>query len=294
MMGFTRGARPGIFSYRAAPVQVNFLGYPGTMGSNLMDYIIADPTVIPPGLENAYTEQVIRLPHCYLAFDDRRQRLQPVERLQAGLPEEALVYCAFTQPYKITPTLFSLWMELLRKTPDSVLWLRASSAAAHLNLTREAARCGVAAERLVFAPRVDDMGRHLGRLALADLYLDTHPYNGHSTVCDALWAGVPVVTCAGEGFASRVAASALKSVQLPELVASSLSDYESLALSLARDRTRLNILRKHLAEQRAHSPLFNTRLYTRHLESAFLEMHARRMRGDLPAAFDIAPMDCDA
>jgi predicted O-linked N-acetylglucosamine transferase (SPINDLY family) len=275
LMGFTDGARPGIFAHRAAPVQVNYLGYAGTLGADYMDYLLADEVVIPPGQERWYAEKVIRLPHCFLPNDDQRAIGPTPSREQAGLPAQGMVFCAFTNAYKINPPVFDVWMRLLREVPQSVLWLRGMGAEARTNVLREAADRGVEAQRLVFAPHVASMAEHLGRHQLADLYLDTLPYNAHSTTCDALWAGVPVITCVGRTFASRVAASALTAVGLPELITQDLQEYEHRALQLAREPGRLTELRQRLARQREHSPLFDTHAYCQHLESAFREMWVR-------------------
>ena len=272
--GHTVGSRPGIFAHRAAAVQVSYLGYAGTMGAPYMDYILADPVVIPVGEERWYAEKVLRLPHCYLPNDDQRVIGPAPTREQAGLPAQGRVFCAFTNAYKINPPVFDIWMRLLREVPHSVLWLRGMGAEARSNLLREAAARGVEAHRLVFAPHVASMAEHLGRHQLADLYLDTLPYNAHSTACDALWAGVPVLTCTGRTFASRVAASALTAVGLPELITQDLQEYASRALQLAGEPERLRELRLRLAQQREGSPLFDTRAYCQHLENAYQGMLA--------------------
>lgn len=287
LMGFTRWSRPGIFMQRAAPVQVNFLGYPGTMGCPAIDYLLADAVVIPPGEERWYTEQVVRLPHSYLPNDDQRGIAPAPTRSEAGLPEDALVFCAFTAAYKINPSTFDVWMRLLDGVPDSVLWLRTMGPEARDNLRREAKSRGVSPERLIFAPSVADMSQHLARQSLANLYLDTLPYNAHSTSCDALWAGVPVLTCAGQGMAARAAASALTAVGLPELIAHSIEEYEHRALELARHPEQLNHLRDRMAEHRSAAPLFDTVRFCRQLESAYFTMHERMLRGEPAAAFAV-------
>jgi protein O-GlcNAc transferase len=269
LMGFTDGLRLGVFAHRAAPVQVSYLGYAGTSGAPYMDFILADEIVIPPGGERHYSERVVRLPHCYLPNDDRREVGTVPTREKAGLPPAGLVFCAFTNAYKLNPAMFDLWMRLLRAVPDSVLWLRALSEEARESLRSEARVRGVEPHRLVFAPHVAGMAEHLGRLGLADLYLDTLPYNAHSTACDALWAGTPVLTCVGTGFASRVAASALTAVGLSDLITSSVAEYESLALDLARWPERLQELRARLARQRSSAPLFDTSGYCSSLETAY-------------------------
>jgi protein O-GlcNAc transferase len=279
LTGYTQGSRSGVFAHRAAPVQVSYLGYAGTSGAPYMDYLLADEVVIPSGDERYYSERIVRLPHCYLPNDDRREIGPAPTRAQAGLPESGLVLCAFTNAYKINPPVFDVWMKLLREVPRSVLWLRGMGSEARENLLREAQARGVEVERLIFAPHVKGMAEHLGRHRLADLYLDTLPYNAHSTACDALWSGVPVLTCAGRSFASRVAASALTAVGLPELITHSLGEYESRALELAQQPQRLLELRGRLEQQRLSSPLFDTARFCRHLENCFRTMHQQKLSG---------------
>ncbi len=291
LSGYTEGMRLGAFAHRAAPVQASYLGYAGTTGTAYMDYLIADSVVIPRGAEAGYVERVVRLPHCYLPYDDRNALGRIPDRSEAGLPPRGFVFCAFTSVHKINPALFDVWMRLLGATPDSVLWLRAMPEAVSAKLRAEAAERGIDAARLVIAPRIGATAEHLARHALADLFLDTFPYNAHSTACDSLWAGVPVLTVAGEGFASRVAASALTALKMPELIVRSLPEYESLALRIAGDASLLGQLRERLRTQRGRSPLFNTQDYTRHLEQAYRIMHERAVRGAAAAAFDVVP-DC--
>ncbi len=286
LMGHTSGQRTGIFAQRCAPVQVNYLGYPGTSGAPYMDYIIADRCVIPEDDEPAYGECVVRLTCCYLPNDDRRCiASHPLTRAEAGLPEAGLVFCAFNNPLKITPALFDVWMRLLREVSGSVLWLRAGAPEARRNLEEAARQRGVDPSRLVFADPVASMEVHLARHRLADLFLDTVPYNGHSTACDALWAGLPVLTCRGRSFASRVGASLLQAADLPELIADTLDGYARLALALAQEPTRLDGMREKLTSQRAAGTLFNTAEYCRHLEAAFTAMVDRHQRGLPPAPF---------
>jgi protein O-GlcNAc transferase len=274
--GYTVGARPEIFAHRCAPIQVSYLGYAGTSGAPYMDYLLADEVVIPRDQESSYSEKIVRLPHCYLPNDNRREIGVLPTRSQAGLPEKGLVFCAFTNTYKINPPVFDIWMRLLREIPGSVLWLREMSAEAKEILEKEARSRGVEPQRLVLAPRVASMADHLARQTLADLYLDTLPYNSHSTTCDALWAGVPVLTCMGRSFASRVAASALTAVGLPELITHSLEEYERKALELAQQSEQLRALRAKLAQQRAGSPLFDTAGYCRDLEGSYRFMYERQ------------------
>ena len=289
LMGFTQDLRLGIFAHRAAPVQVTYLGYAGTLSAPYMDYLLADDVVIPVGEERWYGEQVVRLPHSYLPNDDQREIGAKPTRAQAGLPESGLVLCAFTSAYKINPPIFAIWMQLLREAQGSILWLRQMTAEAHDNMHREAQRRGIAPERLVFAPHMANMTEHLGRLGLADLYLDTLPYNAHSTACDALWAGIPVLTCAGRGFAARVAASALTAVGLPQLITHSLEEYQRRGRELTQDPQQLQLLKAHLAANRTSSPLFDTPRFCRHLESAYVTMHERAVRGEKPVGFAVEP-----
>ncbi|MDQ2102116.1 tetratricopeptide repeat protein [Azospirillum isscasi] len=269
LKGYTAFARTAILAARPAPVQVNWLGYPGTMGADFIDVILADAVTIPPGEEGFYSEAVLRLPHCYQPNDRHRAIAERTpSRAESGLPEDGFVFCCFNSPYKLTPALFDVWARLLRSVPGSVLWLYAGNPLVAGNLRREAAARGVAAERLVFAPP-RPLAEHLARHRLADLFLDTLPYNAHTTASDALWAGLPVVTCRGATFAGRVAASLLTTVGLPELVTESLEAYEALALDLARGPDRLVGLKARLAAARGTSPLFDATRFAGDLEDAY-------------------------
>lgn len=292
LQGFTQGERVGILARRPAPVQVSYLGFPATTGAEYIDYLIADSTVIPDGAENSYAEHIVRLPHSYLPFDDRQPISERVpSRLEAGLPVQGIVFCAFNNHYKINPEIFALWMRLLRDTPGSCLWLRAAPPAAVANLRSEARAHGIPAERLVFASPIAEMADHLARMGLADLFLDTLPYNAHATAANALWAGIPVVTCLGNAFAGRVAASLLRAVGLPQLIARDLREYERIALDLANNaESRLGI-RAELLQRRRDAPLFDTDRHRRSLESAFGRMQALVRRGERPAAFDVAALE---
>jgi protein O-GlcNAc transferase len=290
LMGFTDGARIGIFTFKSAPVQVNWLGYPGTMGAGYMDYILSDRIVIPEADRRHYSEQVVYLPASYLPNDSKRAISRaPATRLEAGLPAQGFVFSSFNDSHKITPEMFDLWMRLLKAIDGSVLWLPQGNPVAMENLRREALARGVSAERLVFAPYVLAAADHLARLSLANLFLDTLPYNAHASACDALWAGLPVLTCIGSAFPGRVAASALQAVGLPEMVTESLADYEALALRLARDARALANLKAKLAKNRNTHPLFDTARFTRHLEAAYTIMCERVRRGDRPASFAVEP-----
>jgi protein O-GlcNAc transferase len=287
--GFTEGSRPNVFAQRPAPVQINYLGFAGTLGQPFWDYIVADPFVIPRDCRAHYAEKVVYLPDTFMATDAGRDiPARTPSRAEAGLPDSGLVFCCFNNSFKITPGVFDVWMRLLKEVEGSVLWLSAVNAGAVERLRREAQARGVNADRLVFAPRLPRNEDHLARHRLADLFLDTIYYNAHTTASDALWAGVPVLTCAGSTFASRVAGSLLHSVGLPELVTGSLEDYEALALALARDPARLASLRQKLAHNRERYPLFDTGRFTRHVEAAYTTMWERHQRGEPPEAFAVA------
>lgn len=289
LTGATAGCRPGIFAHRPAPIQINYLGHPGTLEKALADYILADAVVVPRGAEGFFSEQVIRLPHSYQVNDDRKViASRAPTRDDAGLPREGFVFACFNANHKINPPVFDAWMRLLTAVPGSVLWLLDGHELMVRNLRAEAQARGVSPDRLVFASKVA-LGDHLARHALADLFLDTLPYNAHTTASDALWAGLPMITRAGRGFASRVAASLLGAVGLPELVTESPEAYEALALDLARDPKRLAALRSRLSTLVRTTPLFDTDLFRRHIEAAFTGAWERYQRGEPPAAFDVAP-----
>lgn len=289
--GFTQHARPGIFSHRAAPIQVNYLAFPGSMGCTYIDYIVADETLIRADEHGHYQEQVVTLPDCYQANDDTKVvgGLAP-SRASLGLPAQGFVFACFNNSYKINPPVFDVWMRLLHRVPGSVLWLLKSSDAARTRLLHEAEARGVTADRIVWADRVD-LPAHLARHACADLFLDTFDYNAHTTGSDALWAGLPVLTLEGATFSSRVAASQLKAIGLPELVTQNVSDYEAAAGMLATSPARLAGLRERLARHRATAPLFDTARFARHLESAFHAMWDRHRRGVVPGPIRIAAGD---
>jgi predicted O-linked N-acetylglucosamine transferase (SPINDLY family) len=294
LMGHTQHSRLGILGRRPAPIQVHYLGYAGTLGTNYIDYVLADSMVVPEEQRAFYTEQVVWLPDSYLANDNKRaiSRDTPT-RQECGLPEGGFVFCSFNNAYKISPKMFPLWMRLLRAVPNSVIWLSQASAIAMNNLDREAERYGVSRERLIFAAKVENISDHLARQRQADLFLDTLPYNAHTTASDALWAGLPVLTCLGETFAGRVAASLLKAVGLPELITTSLEDYEALALKLAREPTLLAAIKAKLANNRDTCPLFDTARFTRHIEAAYTTMWERQQRGEPPECFAVKPIDLE-
>jgi protein O-GlcNAc transferase len=287
LMGFTRDCRPGILAHRPAPVQVNYLGYPATMGAAFIDYAIVDPFVVPPEEQPYFTERLVHLPDCYQVNDAKRIIAKHApSRAECGLPQEAFVFACFNNTYKISPRFFDVWMRLLQAVPGSVLWMLGDNQWAMANLRHEAASRGVAPNRLVFAPRCSSV-EHLARHRLADLFLDTLPYNAHVTASDALWAGLPVLTCTGRAFASRVAGSLLRALGVAELVTTSPEEYEALALRLARDPQLLADIRDRMAKNRATAPLFDSDRFRRHLEFAYQEMRARRQRGEPPQSFAV-------
>ncbi len=291
LKGYTTGMRPGIVARRAAPIQVSWLGYPGTQGLSQIDYIFADRVVVPPEQQVHYAEHVVYLPHSYYPTDDRMQSAAPTpKRVEMGLPERAFVFCCFNNNHKILPLIFDRWMRILLAVPDSVLWLLADNATAPTNLRREAANRGVNPARLVFAERAQPAD-HLARQRLADLFLDTLPYNAHTTATDALWEGLPVLTCTGQSFVGRVGTSVLNALGMTELITSSLSDYEARAIALGRDRQPLAALRERLRTQRMSAALFDTAALTRHVEAAYHAMWQRYCAGQAPAAFEVPP-DC--
>lgn len=287
LKGYTSWARTEILAYRPAPIQVSYLGYPGTMGCSLVDYMIADSCVIPEEERPFYAESIVYLPDCYQVNDRRRPLDLPApRRSEAGLPDEAFVFCCFNNSWKITAPVFEVWMRLLRAVPGSVLWLLEGGPWASERLRVEARAHGVAPERLVFCGRLG-YAPHLARHRLADLFLDTTPVNAHTTASDALWMGLPVVTSAGRSFAARVAASLVRAARLPELIAHSLAEYEQLALELARDPARLCAIRTHLERGRDTLPLFDTPTFCRHLEAAYQRMCVRHRAGAAPESFSI-------
>ena len=287
LKGYTQGNRTGILAHRAAPIQVNYLGYPGTMGANYVDYILADARLIPPEHRAYYSERVVCLPDSYQVNDATRRIAEGTfSRADAGLPQKGFVFCSFNNNYKITPDVFDVWMRLLRNVPGSVLWLLEDSPVASHNLRQEAGQRDVAPQRLVFAPRMA-LDEHLARHRLADLFLDTLPINAHTTASDALWAGLPVLTCMGETFAGRVAASVLGALDMPELITRNLEDYEALAFALATTPDMLGGIRNKLARNRTSRPLFDTDRFRRHIEFAYLTMWERFQRGEQPASFDV-------
>lgn len=287
LQGFTARHRAGIFARRAAPVQVSYLGYAGTLGASYMDYLIADRVIIPPERRADYTEKIVYLPYSFQANDRTREISErPFTRAGLGLPE-GFVYCCFNNVYKIQPPIFGSWMRILRRVPGSVLWLSHLPEPAKANLRCAAEERGVDPQRLIFAARMPQMADHLARHRAADLFLDTLPFNAHTTASDALWAGLPLLTIAGESIAARVAASLLATLGLHELITTSAEQYEDLAVTLANDRQRLAALRARLAEVRLESPLFDTMGFTRRMESAYAAVVERCRRGLPPDDLEI-------
>jgi predicted O-linked N-acetylglucosamine transferase (SPINDLY family) len=283
--GLSGHARTKIFALRAAPIQINFLGYPGTMGAGFMDYLIADGTVVPRELQKHYLEKIAYLPGSFLPFDSSYPIGEKVfTREELGLPSRGFVFCCFNNTYKILPSVFDRWMRILSRTENSVLWLQQAAPEIAGKLREEASLRGIDGGRLVFANRVASLDEHVARLRAADLFLDTSPYNAHATALDALWAGVPLLTCPGESFASRVAASLLRTADLPELIAGSPFEYEEKALELAADAARLGQLRRKLAMR--GTPLFDTAHYTRNLEAVYQAIHERHRLGLPPEHID--------
>lgn len=288
LKGHTLGHRTGIFAERAAPIQVNYLGYPGTMGAEYMDYLIADETVIPQTSQKYYSEKIIYLPDSYQCNDSQRAiSTKPCTRAEEGLPQDAFVFCCFNNSYKITPETFSVWMRILRRVDGSILWLWKNKPWATENLRKEAERRGISGDRVIFA-RTLPLDEHLARHRLADLFLDTFPYNAHTTASHALWTGLPVLTRTGETFASRVGASLLRAVGLPELITTSQEEFEEQAVELANDTERRTALRHRLQQDRLSAPLFDSRAFTRHLEAAYTAIVERQEAG-LPPEHIIVP-----
>jgi len=290
LAGYTRKTGSPIFAHRPAPIQINFLGYPGTLGADFMDYIVADRHVIPPEHQCFYNEKVVYLPDAYLPTDNSLAvSARTPSRAECNLPECGFVFCSFSHDHKIAPPMFDVWMHLLQQVPGSVLWLMSRLATSENNLRREAKARGIAPERLIFATRVPLIEDHLARYRLADLFLDTHPYNAHTTTTDALMVGLPVLTLMGNAFPSRVAGSLLHAIGLPELITHSLSEYESLAMQLVREPGRLMALRAKLVANRYSYPLFNTDLFCRNLEAIFRRLYKHHQSPDDTSWLDAEP-----
>ncbi len=279
LKGPTQNTRLGIFSYKAAPIQVSYLGFPGTLGADYIDYLIADKTVIPLDRQKHYSEKIVYLPNSYQVNDRQRAIASTLfTKQELGLPQDSFVFCCFNNNFKITPNVFDVWMRILTAVEKSVLWLLEDNSTAVKNLSKEAQLRGVDPNRLVFAKRMT-LQEHLARQKTADLFLDTLPYNAHTTASDALWAGLPVLTCMGESFASRVAASLLYAVGLPELVTQTQAEYEALAIELATNTLKLKAIKDKLERNRLTTPLFDTPLFTKHIEAAYTKIYERYQVG---------------
>jgi protein O-GlcNAc transferase len=287
LKGYTTDSRIGILAQRAAPIQASYMGFPASTGAEFIDYIIADRIVLPFDQQPFYSEKVVHLPDSYYVADSKRPIAEPApERRACGLPDDAFVFCCFNNNWKITAQIFDLWMSLLKAVDGSVMWLLKSNESAAANLLGAARLRGVDPDRLVFAQQCE-LPAHLARVGLADLCLDTLPYNAHTTAMDALWLGVPLVTAMGEVFAARVAASQLEALGLSELITRNLEEYEALALQLATNRPRLAAIRAKLAEHRRRYPLFDTGRFCRHLEAAYEAMWDIWRRGEEPQNMSI-------
>jgi predicted O-linked N-acetylglucosamine transferase (SPINDLY family) len=284
LAGYTQGARPEILALRPAPIQVGYLGYLGTLGGGVLDYLISDNCLTPPGSEAHYAEKLVRLP--WYQVNSRAMLAPPLSRREAGLPEGALVLCCFNQTMKIQPAVFALWLDLLLQAPQAVLWLLAENDWARDNLLRQAEKAGIGPDRLVFAPRVDPED-YYARLQLADLFLDTLPYNAGTTAADALWAGVPVLTVQGEPFPSRMASSVLTAFGMPQMITHSLDEYRQRALELLLAPEKLAALKAETARMRPKARLFDTAAFTRHFEAAMEKMAERQCQGFLPAPITV-------
>ena len=281
--GHTQDCRTELFAHRIAPIQVNYLGYPGTMGADFMDYLLADSQLIDAETRAEYHEKIAYLPSYQPNDSQRMMNTEAVSRSQYGLPESGIVFCCFNQSYKIMPEVFASWMRILQAVPKSVLWLSPAHHLAMRNLRQSATQQGVDGERIVFAIRTETTAEHLARHRLADLFLDTLPYNAHTTASDALWAGLPLITLRGKSFTSRVASSLLTAIGLPELITHTRADYEALAIRLAQNPAELSALKSKLIAHRQQYPLFNSTQYTRHLEQAYRTMYQRQQQGLPPA-----------
>ena len=281
--GHTRWARTGVFSCRAAPIQVNYLGYPGTMGADYMDYIIADRTLIPESSQVDYLEKVAYLPNSYMVDDSKRQVSKKIfTRGEFNLPENQFIYCCLNNSFKFNKKLLASWAKILLEVNDSVLWLSENNEPFMRNVLQEFSKLNIDKERIIFAGKLDLMSEHLARLSLADLFLDTLPFNAHTTAVDALKGGLPVLTLLGETFAGRVAGSVLNAIDLPELITHSQEEYESLAIELGTNPALLKKIKEKLITNQATTPLFNTPLFTRHIEAAYSKMYQRYQLDQAP------------
>ena len=282
LTGLTNLSRTDIFSYRAAPIQVNYLGYPGTMAAEYIDYIIADRTLIPVESQKHYSEKIVYLPNSYLINSSKREIAKKIfTKEEFDLPKERFVFCCFNSSYKITPDTFDGWMRILKAVKGSVLWLLQDNRTTILNLLKEAQVRGIDSNRLIFVKKINPFSEHLARYQLADLFLDTLPYNAHVTASDALWAGLPVLTCIGDSFASRVAASLLNTIELPELITRTKEQYEAKAIELGNNPEKLTAIKNKLERNRLTTALFNTTKFTNYIQAAYRQMY-ENYQADLP------------
>jgi predicted O-linked N-acetylglucosamine transferase (SPINDLY family) len=285
LAGYTNYSRSDIFAFKPAPIQVNFLGYPGSLGADYIDYALVDEVVCPPGCEGLWVEKLAYLPDTYfITNNQQRSSAAPLSRTALGLPDAGFVYCCFNNSYKNEPSIFNVWMNILRRVNGAVLWLLGRGKQLEQSLRREAQARGIDGDRIIFAPFWEH-DRHLARFRFADLFLDTLHYNAHTTAIDALWMGVPVITCPGQEMPSRVGASLLSAIGLPELIFRSLREYEEAAVRLALNGRELELLKSELAENRTTHPLFDTEGFVRHLEAAYEIMWSRHTRGFAPETF---------
>ena len=283
LAGFTSNSRTGIFAYRAAPIQVNYIGYPATMGVEYMDYMIADKLLIPENSQQYYSEKIVYLPFSFKPTDTKLKISNKMfSKAEFSLPENSFVFCCFNNSYKILPTTFDSWMRILKKVEHSVLWLAEVNTTAKSNLLKETRIRGVNPDRIIFCSRMDDLSDHLARIKLADLFLDTFTYNAHTTAGDALWAGLPLLTCMGKSFASRVAASFLNAIELPELITHTHTEYEALAIDLATDPAKLRLIKDKLQLNIKTTPLFDMLRFTKNIESAYRLIYERSQDDLLP------------
>ena len=283
LTGYTTRSRTNLFACPVAAIQISYLGYPGTLGTDSIDYIIADKVVIPDDKQQFFNEKIIYLPHSYQVNDNTKAVAKEIPGRQSlGLPQDAFVFCCFNNNFKITPNEFGIWMRLLHKVENSVLWLLAKSDIFKINLQREARKQGIDAQRLIFAP-FTPLADHLARHVQADLFLDTFICNAHTTASDALWMALPVITKTGESFPARVCASLLQAIELPELITTSETAYEQLALELATNPDKLAEIKKKLQANRNTTPLFDSEQFTRDMERAYQQVYDRYYQGLAPA-----------
>ena len=287
LMGYTLGNRTGIFALRAAPIQVNYLGFPGTMGCSYIDYVFVDKIIAPRDIVPFFSEKIVYLPNCYQPNDSKKEISKKIfSKNEMGIPSDSFVFCCFNNNYKITPDIFDIWMNILKNVDNSILWLLAGNQLSMNNLQKEAKERGVDPKRIIFA-NFAKLPEHLSRHSCADLFLDTFPYNAHTTASDALFSGLPLITKIGNTFASRVGASLLNSINLPELITDSFEQYESLAVELATNPSKLQSLKKKLLNNRMKSALFDSRLFTKNIESAYKEIYTRYENGLIPDHINI-------